>query len=225
MIFVLAPSTIFNRWTLKARRLPRLMLAEAQRPLPRRLMLSSAFWRMAAESPVLRNAAVVAPIPAAVLMAPDLVTASLGLSPALMFLMLFAEGSLVPVRARDDEAERAERVLDLLRTRGRAVLTRIAASRGIAKGKLTLVVEQSSLARLPPITLVSVHSDNAVIDLSRDEQRMLREGLFAEGLKESMLLRVNLVQKTPVREVSLEAGTISAHARLAGMARREQQPA
>ncbi|MCE6952688.1 hypothetical protein LAZ40_24585 [Cereibacter sphaeroides] len=227
MIFVLAPSTIFNRWTLKARRLPRLMLAEAQRPLPRRLMLSSAFWRMAAESPMLRNAAVIAPIPAAVLVAPDLVTASLGLSPALLFLMLFAEGNLVPVRARKGEAEEAERVLDLLRTRGRAVLTRIAASRGVAKGKLTLVVEQSSLARLPPITLVSVHSasDNAVIDLSRDEQRMLREGLFAEGLDEAMLLRVNLVQKTPVREVSLEAGSISAHARLAGMARRVKEPA
>lgn len=221
MIFVLAPSTILNRWTLKAPRLPKLMLAEAGRPWPRRLVLSSAFWRMTAESPILRNAAVVAPIPAAIMGAPDLVTASLALSPILLFLMLFAEGNVVPVRARAGEADNADRVLDLLRLRGRLALTRIAAGRGILQGRLTLVVEQSTLARLPPITLVSVKSaaDNNVIDLTRDEQKVLRDGLFGEGLDEGALKRVNLLQKTPVREITLDVASISAHARLAGMAR------
>ncbi|WP_145106354.1 hypothetical protein [Cereibacter sediminicola] len=220
MIFVLAPSTTFNRKTLKARRFPG-RFAEPQRPLPRRLMLSTAFWRMAAESAMLRNGAVVAPIPAAVLVAPDLVTASLALSPILLFLLLFAEGHLVPVRPRSGDEDEVARVLDLLRLRGRSVLTRIAAERGILKGRLTLVIEQSSLARLPPITLVSIQNsaDGRVLDLSDEEQRMVRETLFTDGLRESALLRVNLVEKKPMREVSLEAHSISAHARLAAMAR------
>ncbi|MGP3697272.1 hypothetical protein [Rhodobacter sp. NSM] len=220
MIFVLAPSTIFNRRTLKVRRFPG-RLAEPQRPLPRRLMLSSAFWRMAVESSMLRNGAVVAPIPAAVVIAPDLVTASLALSPILLFLLLFAEGNLAPVKARNGDEDEVDRVLDLLRLRGKNVLTRIAAGRGIQAGRLTLVIEQSSLARLPPMTLVSVQStaDARVLDLTAEEQRMVRETLFAEGLNEAALLRVNLVQKKPMREVSLEVSSISAHARLAAMAR------
>ncbi|MFQ6777058.1 hypothetical protein V6Z69_17800 [Cereibacter sphaeroides] len=170
---------------------------------------------------MLRNGAAVAPIPAAVLVAPDLVTASLALSPILLFLMLFAEGNLVPVRARSGDEDQVARVLDLLRLRGRTVLTKIAAGRGILAGRLTLVVEQSSLARLPPITLVSVQggAEGRVLDLTAEEQHMIRETLFAEGLGEAALLRVNLVEKKPMREVSLEASSVSAHARLAAMAK------
>ncbi len=220
MILVLAPSTIFNRRTLQARRFPG-RFAAPQRPLPRRLLFSSAFWRMAAESAMLRNGAAVAPIPAAVLVAPDLVTASLALSPILLFLTLFAEGNLVPVRARSGDEDQVARVLDLLRLRGRTVLTKIAAGRGILAGRLTLVVEQSSLARLPPITRISVlgGAEGRVLDLTAEEQHMIRETLFAEGLGEAALLRVNLVEKKPMREVSLEASSVSAHARLAAMAK------
>ena len=224
MIFILAPSTMINRWALKARRLPGLMLTDV-RPWPRWLVLSPTFWRMAIEPHMVRNGAAVLPVPAAILFAPDLVQASLALSPVLLALVLFAEGDLLPVRAKAGESDNAQRLLDLLNQRGRQVLTRIAAERGIARGKLRLVLEQSALARLPAITLVSIQSeaDGGVLDLTRAEQRMVRERLFAPGLTEAELKRVNIVERKLVREIVIEAQSVSAHARLAAAARRAEE--
>lgn len=193
--------------------------------LPRKLMLSRTFWRMLLDSSLVRHTLVLSPIPAAMMVSPELVVTSLAVAPALLFGALFAEGNLLPVRRKPSDDENSDRALDLLSQRGRSILTRIAAERGLVQGRLVLVVEQSDIARLKPLTFVSVQDveTRAVLDLSPAERQMVRDGLFDHGFNERALLRVNLVQKKPLRSVALEASSISAHARLAGMARARGQ--
>jgi hypothetical protein len=124
-------------------------------------------------------------------------------------------------RARLIEGVAAERGLDLLRVQGRAALTRIAAGRGLRAGELRLVVEQSELARLPPLTFVTVQSEAGpeVLALDAAEREVLREELFrggpGGGLDEATLLRINQRDDVFLREVAFDARGVSAHARLA----------
>jgi hypothetical protein len=58
--------------------------------------------------------------------------------------------------------------------RGAAVLSRIAAGRGMTQGELHLAVEQSELARVAPLTVVSVQLAGPpaeVLDLTDAEVR------------------------------------------------------
>jgi hypothetical protein len=89
---------------------------------------------------------------------------------------------------------------------------------GIAEGELMLVAEQSELARVPPLTLVSVQSavpEPHVMDLDAEERAILEETLFDAELTERMLHDVNMREGQPIREVRIEARSVSAHARLA----------
>lgn len=145
-------------------------------------------------------------------------------APLLMFLVLyFVETRILRVphdkRAALISDADAERGLDLLRVRAVAILTRIAAGRGWTDGALHLVVEQSDLARVSPLTLVSVQSDIGpeVIDLTRKEEDLIRKALFLAPLDERQLHRINLSQDECVRDVALDLRTISAHARLSAM--------
>jgi hypothetical protein len=115
----------------------------------------------------------------------------------------------------------AARALDTFRVRGSSVLSRIAAGRGMTRGELHLAVEQSELARVVPLTVVSVQLAGPparVLDLTDAEVRMIEEELFAEGLDERLLQRVNLAQNTFLRSVAFDASTVSAHARLEALA-------
>jgi hypothetical protein len=81
-----------------------------------------------------------------------------------------------------------------------------------------LVAEQSELARVPPLTLVSVQSavpEPHVVDLDPEDRAILEEGLFDEDFTERMLHDVNMREDQPIREVRIEARSVSAHARLA----------
>lgn len=120
-------------------------------------------------------------------------------------------------RARIIDTAAAERALDLLVVQGRAALTRIAAGRGMRRGDLRLVVEQSELWGLPPLTYVTVQSEDGpcVLRLSAVERAVLRNTLFTGGLTEQLLARVNQWQNEFLREVTLDARAVSAHARLA----------
>jgi hypothetical protein len=168
------------------------------------------------------------PFPVAMLIWPDLAL-PISQAPLLMIgFVLFIETSVLSIgspdrrRARATEAE-AARALDLLRVRGREVLTRIAAGRGLTDGTLTLVVEQSAMARLRPLTLVRVRTDGETpepLDLSPDEIALLRDGLFDEALPETLLHRVNQAENEFLRTVTLDVRGVSAHARLAAMAAR-----
>lgn len=115
------------------------------------------------------------------------------------------------------EAE-VERGLDLLRVRAVAVLSKIAAGRGMAEGRLHLVVEQSEMWRMPPLTLVSVQTEAGpeVMRLSAEE-RALVAGLFDDAFGERDLLRVNLAAGDCLRDVAFDVRGVSAHARLAAL--------
>jgi hypothetical protein len=115
----------------------------------------------------------------------------------------------------EDEAARR---IDAFTFRARAALRRIAARKGIAEGEIMLVAEQSELARVPPLTLVSVQSavpEPHVMDLDPEDRAILQEGLFDEELTERMLHEANMREGQPIREVRIEARSVSAHARLA----------
>lgn len=115
------------------------------------------------------------------------------------------------------DAADAERGLDLLRVQARAVLTQIAALRDLRSGQLHLVVEQSDLGLFAPLTYVTVQSEDgpAVLALTRQERDIIAQGLFQAPLDEGLLLRINQSQNTFLRDITLNARGVSAHARLA----------
>lgn len=115
------------------------------------------------------------------------------------------------------DAAEAARGLDLLKFRSRDVLTRIAAMRGMAAGQLHLVIEQSELWHLPPLTYVTVQSEDgpAVLRLSSQERGIIAEHLFRGGLTETLLQRINQSQNVFLRDTAFDTKGVSAHARLA----------
>ena len=113
----------------------------------------------------------------------------------------------------------AARVLDLLSARGRTILTRIAAARDLGPGRLHLVVEQSELARIAPLTYVSLQHEPdegrpAVLALTAAEEGMIRSTLMSGDLGEAALWRANARTGEMLRMVTLDTAAVSAHARL-----------
>jgi hypothetical protein len=130
-------------------------------------------------------------------------------------------------RARLVAEDEAARRLDALAFRARACLRRIAARHALAEGELRLVIEQSELARIPPLTLVSVQVDRPrprVLDLDDGDRDVLRTGLFDADLTERDLLAVNHRDDLYLRDIAQEARAVSAHARLAALLEREVAP-
>lgn len=232
MILVVTPSRILNPGTLAARRVPRQFLGRGIGPVPRGAPFSALSWRLVFDQALARYCLALAPFPLAMLVWPDL---AFGISqaPLLMILIvLFIESSVLSYpapsqrRALLPEAEAARR-LDTLAARARAALTKIAAARDMAEGTLTLVVEQSALARVPVLTLISVQAAPAdgaeapvCLELDKDEGALLA-GLFDAAFPEAALHRANLRENVFLRAHTLDAAGLSAHARLAAMARRQ----
>lgn len=127
----------------------------------------------------------------------------------------------VPRAKRADLVDKAsaERGLDLLRARAQSILTKIAAGRGLSDGRLHLVIEQSDIARIPPLTYVSVQSEDgpAILRLTPEERSLITGSLFQPPLTEKDLLRINIAQDQPLRDIALEASKVSAHARMAAL--------
>lgn len=119
-------------------------------------------------------------------------------------------------RARLIDGAAADRALDTLRVQARAALTQIAAGRKMRTGQLHLVVEQSDLSLMAPLTYVSVQSDDGpeVLALDPAEQQIIRDTLFQPPLDERLLHRVNQAQNLFLRDVTFDARGVSAHARL-----------
>ncbi len=127
-------------------------------------------------------------------------------------------------RMRLVSEEEAARRLDALTFRARACLRRIAARHALADGELRLVIEQSELARIPPLTLVSVQVDKPrprVLALDEGDRAVLQTGLFDAELTERDLLAVNHREDRYLRDIAQEARAVSAHARLAALLERE----
>lgn len=217
-MLIVTRATVANPGILTARHLPRRFIERAT-VWPRRGS-AGLLARTLAEIQFLRYCTWLAPL---VVVALIWRRTALPLSqgPVLMaFLVVWIEMRVLRVsparRARMDR-DAAARTVDLLRVQGRAALTRIAAGRGMPEGELTLVVEQSPLRLLPPLTYVSVQAADPVrvVDLDPGERAVLEAELFRGALTERALLRANTAEDVFLREVALDARGVSAHARLA----------
>jgi hypothetical protein len=218
-MFIVSPDTVMNAAALETRQLPRRFFGRVTL-WPRRGGTWRLFARTVFEIEVLRYAFSLLPFIGAALIWRDkaLVIAQ---APLLMFMLVY----LVETRVLRPSADRrralvdrdeADRALDLLRSRARMILTRIAAGRGLSEGTLWLVVEQSELARVAPLTYVSVQAEAGpgVLRLTDMEERLIRDTLFQPPLDEQLLHRVNLMEDEFLREARLDTRTVSAHARM-----------
>ncbi len=228
MLFVLTPSTIANPDSLRTVRTPKQVLGRGFTIRPRGGLATAVFWRLVLEQSLTRYVLALTPFPLAMLVWPELAL-PISQAPVLMFgLILYIESNVLSVPTPDKrraliESVDAARGLDLLRARALTLLTRIAARRDLTDGTLTLVVEQSAMARVRPFTVVSLQHQGEtaqVLDLDREETQMLAERLFDEDLSEALLHRINLADNIFLRATPLEARSVSAHARLKALADR-----
>lgn len=221
-MLVVTADTIANRAALETRSLPkrffgRVILWPRRAPLSLRL-------RLLLEIQVLRYFAALAPF---VLIPLVWQSTALPISQApLVMLIAIAAVELrllrlsKSARARVVSQDEAARRLDTLAFRARACLRRIAARQGITEGELRLVVEQSELARVPPLTFVSVQTDTPeprLLPLNEADIAILHDGLFDADLTESHLLAANHREDRYLRDIAQEARAVSAHARLAAL--------
>lgn len=240
MLHVLTPASVGNAEALRITSVPRSVLWRGLSLLPLRRYGSPLFWRLMFDQSLPRYLVALLPFPAAMAARPDLAL-PIAQAPLAMFALIYVvENNVLAVpdkkkrQALMDQAD-AARALDRLQLRGHDILTRIAAGRGLNSGRLNLVVEQSPLARVAPLTVVSVQCEDPrphVLPLEPGEVALIAARLFdapeAEedaapaardgGLTEAALHLANLSQNTFLRSVPLEPASISAHARLRAMA-------
>jgi len=220
MMLIVTPDTVRNPEALKVRQLPRRFFKRVTL-IPRGRVSVGLALRIMAEFQVLRYMLPLLPVVAIGLIWTNTALA-LSQAPLLMFLLIWwVEMRLLRVPAGRRRAlidpDAAARGLDLLEVRGRAVLARVAATRGMRVGQLHLVVEQSELGRLPPLTYVSVQSEDGpeVVALDPSERAQIAAALFQPPLDERLLHRINQAEDVFLRDVVLDARQVSAHARLA----------
>jgi hypothetical protein len=224
-LFIVTPETVLNPGALQTKQVPRRFFGRANL-FPRRGAGVGLTFRMVFEVQALRYTLPLLPFLVVGFIWQDTALA-LAQAPILMILLIGAfELRLLrfspAARARLIDDAGAERGLDLLRVRSRSILSRIAAGRQLTAGTLHLVVEQSELARLPPLTYVSVQAmpdqgKPQIIALTRAEREMIAQDLFQPPLSEQDLYRINMKQGQHLRMTSFEAAQVSAHARLAAL--------
>lgn len=220
-MFIITPKTIRNRAALEFRQIPRRFLGRSF-VWPR-----GGGWRLKArvifEIELLRYLVALAPFAGLALIWRSSALA-IAQAPALMVLVIYGVEMrflrLTPAARESlmDPAER-DRLADLLAARCRMILTRIGAGRRLTTGALHLVVEQSELARVAPLTFVTVqHEDGPeILDLTATEQALIRDTLFAAPLTEAAMHKLTLSRKDTVSSVSLDLRSIPAHDRMAAL--------
>ena len=227
-LLVLTPETVWNRGSLEFSTAPRKIL-ERGMILPRREFTWRLLARIILENQVIRFSTALLPFVVAMLIWRDLAL-PISQAPVLMFLVVgLVEMKVlhIPRDKRDHVTteDAAARALDMLAYRGRRILAQIAATRSVQTGVLYLVVEQSELARVPPLTVVSVQADHGtprLVPLSAAEREIVRHGLFDAEFTEQHLLKANLRDGVGIRSVAFEARGVSAHARLAALLEKPQ---
>jgi hypothetical protein len=218
-MLIVTDATIANARVLETRSLPKKFLGRVQL-VPKGAGLS--LWaRMIVEIQILRYLGALLPFVVIPLMSRDLALPVTQAPLAMLVVIALVELKVLRLskaaRAGLVDADEAARRLDTLAFRARAALRRIAARQGIAEGQLRLVVEQSELARIAPLTLVSVQTDRPaprLLPLDAQDRAAL-DGLFDAALTEADLLAVNHRDDRYIRDIAQEARAVSAHARLA----------
>lgn len=219
-MFILTPETIWNPHVLEMRQVPRRVFGRVM-IFPRRGGVG--LWlRLIFEMEVLRYLLALVPFLVLAVMYPRYAGAIAQAPLPMLVVIYFFEAKVLRLSRERAKAlapaAEVERGLDLLRVRAVAVLTKIAAGRGLAEGRLHLVVEQSDLWRMPPLTLVSVQSEAGPEVLALTEaERGLVAVLFDDAFSERDLLRINLASNECLRDVGFDVRGVSAHARLAAL--------
>lgn len=224
-MLILTNATMWNPGVLETRSLPKKFLG---RVLVVPLNAGLRTWgRLLVEMSVLRFLVTLMPFAISPILVRDLAVPVMQAPVLMVILVLLVEMKVLRLtakaRARQVGPDEAARTLDTLAFRGRSCLRRIAARHDLGEGTLRLVVEQSELARIAPLTLVSVQSDTPgphVLRLDPEDRDLLSEGLFDASLTERDLLAVNHRDNRYIREITQEARAVSAHARLAALLER-----
>jgi hypothetical protein len=227
MIFVVTPETVVGRRTLETSYVPRRLMSLGVGVYPRGRMFSRLFWRVVFEKSLPRYTVALLPFPLLMIARPDW---ALGLSqaPLAMFgFVLIIETYVLTVSDRDKRRalatpEEAAQVMDLLQVRARAALARIAAARDLKGAEILLMVEQSGLVRVPQLTFLSVQRGGEMpgyLSLTEAERQDLADTIFDDTLSEERLQRVNLSLNKLEVTVAFDPASVSAHQRLAAMAR------
>jgi hypothetical protein len=231
-MFLVTPDTVLNPGALAMKQAPRRFFGRAVL-WPRRGAGAATTFRMLAELQALRYTLPLLPL-LVIGFTWTQTALPLAQAPILMVLLIgLVEMRLLRLspaaRARLATPDEAARILDLLQAQGRPIVTRIAAGRDLAPGRLQIVVEQSELARIAPLTYVSVQHDPddgrpSILALTDPEKTLIRSALFGGDLTEQALYRANFSQGQTLRLVSLDTTAVSAHARLAALMARAAQP-
>lgn len=230
-MFIVSPNTVWNPSALETRGLPKRMLGRIA-ILPRRGADMATWGRILFEGQILRFSAALAPFIAAMFIWPRMALPIAQAPVIMVFVVGFFEMTVLRVAKDQREALMTEadaaRILDLLRFRATAVLTRIAARHPDRAGLLHLVVEQSELARVTHLSLVSVQTDTpgpALLDLDPADRAIIAEALFTDGLTEHDLHLANLREDVFLRDVAFDTRGVSAHARLSAIMAEAAEPA
>lgn len=224
-MLILTNATMGNPGVLETRSLPKKFLG---RVLVVPLNADLRTWaRLLVEMQPLRFLVTLLPFAISPILVRDLAVPVMQAPALMVILVLLVEIKVLRLsgkaRARQVGPDEAARRLDTLAFRGRSCLRRIAARHDLGEGTLRLVVEQSELARIAPLTLVSVQSDTPdphVLRLDPEDRDLLTQGLFDASLTERDLLAVNHRDNRYIREITQEARAVSAHARLAALLER-----
>lgn len=224
-MLILTNATMWNPGVLETRSLPKKFLG---RVLVVPLNADLRTWaRLLVEMQPLRFLVTLLPFAISPILVRDLAVPVMQAPALMVILVLLVEIKVLRLsgkaRARQVGSDEAARRLDTLTFRGRSCLRRIAARHDLGEGTLRLVVEQSELAHIAPLTLVSVQSDTPdphVLRLDPEDRDLLTQGLFDASLTERDLLAVNHRDNRYIREITQEVRAVSAHARLASLLER-----
>lgn len=221
---IVAPGTVLNPRALRTGTVPRKILKRVF-VLPRKAERTSGLvLRLIAEIEALRYLIALAPFVAVGLIWTDLAL-PLAQAPLLMVIVIgFCELRVLrPTAARREKMmseDEAARIIDTLNFRARGILSKIAARPDGPKGEIMLVVEQSDLAHVPTLTLVSLQTSEGrprLLDLDERDRALIHAELFDEGLSEGLLHTANLRENLFLRSVVFDTRGVTAHARLAAI--------
>lgn len=219
-LFILSPDTVWNAGALEFRSAPRKFL-ERITLWPRPAAGRGLFWRIVFESQILRFSLALAPFVLVMLIWPSMAL-PVSQAPILMLIFIgFIELRVLRVprhkRSTVTTPEAAAQAIDTLNFRGRDLLARIAARRGLQEGEIYLVVDQSDLASVSPLTLVSVQTGfgtSRLLPLEAEERGWISDALFDDAFPEESLHKANLRENEFMRSVAFNTGAVTAQARL-----------
>ena len=220
--FILSPDTVWNPKALETGSVPRKVLHRIAF-LPKGGGAAMAL-RVIFENEPLRYFIALSPFVVAMFVWRDLALPISQAPVAMIIVIGFFEMKVLRVSTEKRKTLMDEddvtRVLDTLNFRARRVLTKLAAHRGQTSGELMLVVEQSELAHVTPLTLVSLQTREGkprILPLAPEERELIATTLFDAAFSERSLHIANLREDVYLRSVTFDARGVSGHARLAAL--------